>query len=166
VRREDRPSVLAALLAARGVRSLKRIDRTSCLDSFYAEVPCRYPAVFETLVAEYGWQELEIGDLDFASNPPGPSLGPLAKAVRYDPTLWDFLLHHRYLIFGRMSRGRYDPVAFDMNRPRGDDAPVVRVDHEEILSFNRLGRPTELARSLVAYVEGSVGGGAGRLTRA
>ncbi len=75
-------------------------------------------------------------------------------------------LRKGHLIFGRMSGGRYDPCAFDALRRKGSDAPVVRVDHEEILSFERLGQPTPLARSFKELLDSGLGvESRGRTTR-
>jgi hypothetical protein len=57
-----------------------------------------------------------------------------------------------------MSGGRYDPCAFNLTRRKGRDAPVVRIDHEEILSFQRLGQPSPLAQSFNAFLEQSLAG--------
>ncbi len=63
------------------------------------------------------------------------------------------------LDLGQMSGGRWDPCAFNMNESSGEDAPVVRVDHEEILSFDRLGRPTLLASGFGELLEAHLEGG-------
>ena len=67
--------------------------------------------------------------------------------------------HKGHLIFGRMSEGRYDPCAFDTMRRKGADAPVVRVDHEQILSFAAAGAANSswLARSKTYWSSVCVG---------
>ena len=130
-----------------GFRKLSKPRDATTLSVFYSQVPFRYPALFEDLCLSYYWADPVVGDIEFARNPVGDDLQGLASSVRYDSLLWDFLVAKGYLIFGRMSGGRYDPCAFDTRRRTGSDAPVVRVDHEEILSFQRLGQPTLLARS-------------------
>jgi hypothetical protein len=124
--------------------------------AFYGRVPFRYPPLFEELCLAYSWAEAVVGEVQFAANPSGADLHALAGSVRYDPLLWDFLVPKGHLIFGRMSGGRYDPCAFDITRRKGNDAPVVRVDHEEILSFERLGRPTPLASSFRELLDRSL----------
>ena len=98
-----------------------------------------------------------VGDIEFAANPAGADLKGLAASVQYDPQLWEFLVPHGHLVMGRLSGGRYDPCAFDMNRRRGRDAPLVRIDHEQILSFNRLGQPFLLAESFNAFLAERLG---------
>jgi hypothetical protein len=144
-----------------GFERLEQPRPEVCLSAFYSWVPFQYPRLFEHLALEFFWQKPEVGQVEFAANPSGRDLSGLADSVRYDPHLWNFLVGRGYLIFGRMSGGRYDPVAFDVNARKGHDAPVVRVDHEEILSFVRLGRPTELAPSFRAFLERNVVGAHG-----
>ncbi len=149
----------ATALASCGVHRLEAARDRACLAEFYRDVPIRYPASFEALCLSYWWTEAELGEVELAANPAGSDLQGLAESVRYDPYLWPFLATHGYLIIGRMSGGRYDPCAFDMNRQKQQDAPLVRVDHEEILSFERLGRPSGLAASFEALLDESLEGG-------
>ena len=145
-------------LAKLGIRRVVKRRDPSALAEFYADVHLRFPAVFERLCVSHSWTKAVIGEIALAANQAGPTLRGLSESVRYDPHLWAYLLPRGYLIFGRMSGGRWDPCAFDMNESSGEDAPVVRVDHEEILSFDRLGRPTLLASGfgdlLAAHLEG------------
>lgn len=125
----------------------------SCLEEFYEGIPLRYPRPFEALCLSHRWEQATIGEIELADNPPGTDLRSLAVSVRYDRLLWNFLLSKGYLILGRLSGGRYDPVAFDLNRTNREMAPIVRVDHEEILSFERLGRPKVLASSIETLLQ-------------
>lgn len=51
--------------------------------------------------------------------------------------------------FGRPSGGGYDRVCFDLRKGgRPMDAPVVVLDHESILSGNRIPKPRTLASGL------------------
>jgi hypothetical protein len=136
-----------------GFRKLSTPRSSASFSEFYRQVPFRYPPLFEELCLAYSWAEAVVGEVQFAANPSGVDLQALAGSVRYDSLLWEFLVPKGHLIFGRMSGGRYDPCAFDMTRRKGKDAPVVRVDHEEILSFERLGHPTPLASSFKGLLE-------------
>jgi hypothetical protein len=139
-----------------GFRKLSTPRDGSSFSAFYGQIPFRYPPQFEKLCLAYSWAEAVVGEVQFAANPSGADLQALAVSVRYDSLLWDFLVAKGHLIFGRMSGGRYDPCAFDMTRRKGNDAPLVRVDHEEILSFERLGQPTPLASSFKALLDRSL----------
>jgi hypothetical protein len=152
-------------LIRRGFRQLTRDRDATAFDTFYSQIPFRYPSLFEQLCRSYSWGDVELGELELAANPAGPDLSGLASSLAYDRILWAFLVPRGYLIFGRMSGGRYDPCAFEMNRRRASDAPVVRVDHEEVLSFERVGRPVELATSFKAFLDGNLNAERGRRTR-
>jgi hypothetical protein len=56
-----------------------------------------------------------------------------------------------------MSGGPYAPCAFDMHRHKRQDAALVQVDHEEILSHDRIGEPKLLADSFSAFLERELG---------
>jgi hypothetical protein len=156
---------LRAALARRGFRPLTAERDATAFDHFYSRIPFRYPSLFEDLCRSYSWPEVVLGDVEFAANPPGRDLSGLASSLPYDDTLWAFLVPRGYLIFGRMSGGRYDPCAFDMTRRKAADAPVVRLDHEEVLSFERVGRPVQLASSFKSFLDDNLGGERGRRTR-
>jgi hypothetical protein len=141
------------ILGAWGFRSLKTPRDSGSWVPIYQHVPYRYPPLLEALCLTYSWDEAVIGEVELAPNPEGAGLSGWASSVRYDSHLWDYLLPRGYLIFGRMSGGRYDPCAFNMIRRNGTDAPVVRVDHEEVLSFLRLGEPSLLAPSFRALLD-------------
>ena len=126
---------------------------SNCLEELYEGVPLRYPGPFEALCLSHEWEAATIGEIELAENPPGRDLQSLAAAVRYDRLLWEYLASKGYLIFGRLSGGRYDPVAFDLNGANREKAPIVWVGHEEILSFERLGNPKLLASSIEALFQ-------------
>ncbi len=152
-------------LIGQGFRQLVRERDAAAFDRFYSHIPSRYPGLFEELCRSYSWRAIVVGEVQLAANPAGPDLSGLAESLAYDPILWAFLVPRGYLIFGRTSGGRYDPCAFDMNRRKASDAPVVRVDHEEVLSFERVGRPVQLASSFRAFLDDNLAGVRGRRTR-
>jgi hypothetical protein len=161
------PEAYARVLGRHGFMKLASPRAPESLSSFYQRIPFRYPALFEALCLSYSWSDAVVGEVEFAANPPGEDLAGLSASVRYDPHLWAFLVPRGYLIFGRMSGGRYDPCAFNMTCRKGTEAPVVRVDHEEILSFQRLGQPSLLAASFSVFLKENLPReGRRRITRA
>jgi hypothetical protein len=151
-------------LRAVGIRLLSHARAAWCLDELYGRIPFRYPRLFENLCRFCRWEHATLGEVELAANPTSDDLSSFAQGVRYDSHLWEFLTPRGYLILGRMSGGRYDPCAVDTQRWKSDDAPVVRVDHEEVLSFGRLGQPTVIADSFQKLLEMGFSG-AGRRTR-
>ena len=156
--RDAVPERYADALTRCGFRKLATARDPASFGSFYSQIPFRYPALFEALCVSYSWAEAVVGEVQFAANPPGDDLRGLAASVRYDSYLWEYLVPQGYLIFGRMAGGRYDPCVFNLTQPKGRDAPVVRIDHEEILNFQRLGQPSQLAVSFNAFLEQSLAG--------
>ena len=140
-----------------GFRPLTARRDPACWSKFYRSVPFRYPRLFEELCLAYSWEQAVVGEVEFAANPRSGDLQALAAAVAYDCHLWDMLLPSGYLIFGRLSGGRYDPVAFDLHDRTSDDAAVVRIDHEEVLSFQRVGGVVRLAASFETLLKPILG---------
>ena len=55
--------------------------------------------------------------------------------------------------FARPEDGSYDPICFDARRRVNNrEYPIVRLDHEEILSNNRIGPPTTVSHSFYRFV--------------
>ena len=140
-------------LARRGLKRIEPPRDSASLADLYKGVSGRYPLSFETLCLRYQWEGATIGEVELADNPAGNDLRDLARSLRYDPILWDYLASRGYLVIGRLSGGRYDPCAFDLSRLGGSDGPIVCVDHEEVLSFNRLGTPKVMSPSFAALLE-------------
>ena len=138
------------------MRKLSLPREADSLEILYSGTSLRYPELFEELCLSHSWEDAEVGGVELADNPAASDLAALAMSVRYDPILWDFLVSQGYLVIGRMSGGRYDPCAFNSRGAKENRGAIVRVDHEEILSFERLGRPTVIATSLEALLKQEV----------
>lgn len=98
-----------------------------------------FPPLYERLVLTYRWLEVWTHKIRLFSNPPGASLDPLAKRIRGDPVFDGHLFACGYIPFG-LDINVYDPVCFNTNKQSSDgDCPVVRFEHEAMLSFDRIG---------------------------
>ena len=135
------------------IRRLSRPRDAESLEALYSGTSLRFPEAFEALCLSHSWEEAEVGEVDLADNPAADDLAGFARAVRYDRIIWDFLVTQGYLILGRMAGGRYDPCALNLRGARENRGAIVRVDHEEILSFERLGRATVIAPSIDALLK-------------
>jgi hypothetical protein len=58
-----------------------------------------------------------------------------------------------FLQFGLPHEGNYDPVCFDMKRRNSADAPIVQLDHEEILQSSRIPVVKEIAPSFAQFMQ-------------
>jgi hypothetical protein len=114
-----------------------------------AVLPAVYPKVFSRLWDEHLFSAFAVGDVRVAGNIRGEDES--LEALLSDPVLTDRLIAAGFLPFGRPSDGGYDRICFDARKKaRRGDAPVVRMAHESILSFDRLPRPVLLAEGFIA----------------
>jgi hypothetical protein len=132
-------------------RPIEVVTDTESLDTIYAELPAKFPHLYELLVLSYRWAEVDLKLFTLMANPPGPSLDGL---LHEDPHLWSFLLKSGYIQFGKGPDSDYDPVCFDIRsrKKKGRDCKIVKIDHEQILCYDRLKIVKELAPSFEELV--------------
>src|SRR5262249_11579522 len=83
----------------------------------------------------------------------------LANCIFRDPYLSPVLLEQGLLQFGQPGDAQYDPICFDTRRSQGADAPIVRIDHEDILSREGRGRIVEeISPSFQAFLQRAIAG--------
>ncbi len=125
----------------------------SQLDEVYAELPARFPKLFEQMVLSYRWAEVDLGTYTLLANPPAPDLNEFFRQISKDPGLWEALVPAGFIQFGKGPDLDYDPVCFDIKtRKQGGDCRIVKIDHEEILCNNRIKVVAELAPSFYQLV--------------
>jgi hypothetical protein len=118
------------------------------IEQLYANLPGRFPRLFELLLLSYRWAEVDLGLYRLLANPPGPGLGGFLQRMSKDPALWKCLMPAGYLQFGKGPDNDYDPVCFDMrSRNKNGDRRIVKIDHEEVLCNDRVKIRSELAPS-------------------
>ena len=119
------------------------------LEPLYAKLPMRFPRLYERLLLSYRWEEVDIGSCTLLANPAGPDVAGLFNEMSKDRALWDALIPVGYIQFARGSTGAsYDPVCFDTSALRKNrDCRVVRIDHEQILCYDRIKIIAEVAPS-------------------
>jgi hypothetical protein len=125
----------------------------SQLDELYAELPARFPRLFERMVLSYRWAEVDLGAYRLLANPAGHDFNGFFQQMTNDPVIWDALLPLGFMQFGKGPDLDYDPVCFDIKtRKQGRDCRIVKIDHEEILCNNRIKVVAELAASFYQLV--------------
>ncbi|MBW3622043.1 MAG: hypothetical protein KY468_01380 [Armatimonadetes bacterium] len=131
----------------------------SALDELYADLgrdcgPFRFPPLYERMILNIRWAQVDLEEFRLLANPPGPGLMALADELRKDEGLWEVLSPHGYIRFGMAPGGNYDPFCFDVRHPDSNgDCRVLQFDHEEILCYERIREVREVApnfRSLVS----------------
>ena len=73
-----------------------------------------------------------------------------------DKNLFPTLHEHSYIQFALPSGGSYDPVCFDIQRRVRDDAPIIQLDHEEILIRRRIRVVQEIAPTFTMFVKRAI----------
>jgi len=133
---------------SRAWRPIKFVTDPACLDPLYAVLPARFPPLYEFLILNYRWADVDLQSFTLLANPMGDDLKPLLKTISADQHLWNFLIRAGYIPFGRGSGGDYDPVCFELkSRKQNADFRIVKIDHEEILCFDRPKIIAEIAPS-------------------
>ncbi len=132
----------------------RRVDTgISLLDPLYSILPANFPPLFECLLTSFRWAEVDLGLYTLSANPPGPGLSGFQSEISRDKPLWSCLLQNRYTRFGKAPGGNYDPVCFDMRAPQESrDFPVVQIDHEQVLCYERVKVVSKLAPSFEELV--------------
>jgi hypothetical protein len=129
-------------------RPIRISTEQSALQALYANLPARFPPLYERLVLSYRWAEIDLGLFRLLPNPPGPGLDGLTAEFFRHRAMQEILFPNQCLQFGKGPDVNYDAICFDWSRRlRGGDCPVIQVDHEEILSHNRFKKVAELAPS-------------------
>ncbi len=112
----------------------------------------KYPRIFQSFFDEHLFSEFDIGPVTIFSNIRTEEHN--IQELLDDKDLIPPLVNAGFFPFGRSSTGSYDPVCFDVRgREDSNDAPVVQIDHESILSKNRLPKPKVLAEGLGRLLE-------------
>lgn len=109
------------------------------------------PALFEELALSFRWPEVSLGAVRLFPNVPAVDLQPLADSMFADPVLNNNLLAAKLVRIG-LSADNYDPICFDLKRMRYDDCPIVKLDHEAILTKDRIGGFEDLFDSFRDFV--------------
>ena len=130
---------------------------SSLLRPVYQKIPAPFAPLYEQLVLSYRWDMVYLDSFTLLPNPPGSDLGGLLAAMTQDAALWANLIPAGYVQFGRGPDMDYDPVCFDMkSRSDSKDYRIVKIDHEQILCYDRVRVVAELAPSFRHLVEQAV----------
>jgi hypothetical protein len=130
---------------------------TPWLDSFEALLPCPFPPSFRSLIRRYVFADFEVGPLWLPANTGEPLFYELSTFFVKDAHLFGTLIQNGFLPFARPDTGCYDPICFDTKRKlTHGEFPIVRVEHEAILCFDRIGSVWDVAPSFLDFVINSV----------
>lgn|SRR5271157_1950055 len=122
------------------------------------QLPQAWPKPYLSLVQRYRFCNFTVGPVMFFANTGQDLFYELSGNVFKDKHLFPTLHTCGYLEFGKAAGGSYDPVCFDTVHAHGGDAPVVRLDHEEILTYKRIPVGHEIASSFAEFLRRAVDG--------
>ncbi len=135
-----------------GITPCPQRSRTA-LTNLY-KLPARFPPLFEALLLNYSWEEIELPGFRLLSNPAGEDLERFESEIFSDDFLSNVLLKNGYVRFGKAPDYNYDPVCFSIReRQKDGDCAVFQLDHEAILCHENISVVTKLAPSFRALIQ-------------
>jgi hypothetical protein len=109
------------------------------IDSLISILPAKYPPTFMSLVTRYTFDEFNAKNISFFANHGSADSVELINAIPKDKSIFKTTTANGFLQFARPATGSYDPICFDTQKRRNDkECPIVRLNHEEILQFDRI----------------------------
>jgi len=83
-------------------RPVKVATDSSMLEPIYAQLPARFPRLYEELLLSYRWAEVDLGSYTLLANPLGPDLSRLQDSLYMGPNhLWKALVPAGYVQFAK-----------------------------------------------------------------
>jgi len=146
-----------ATLAHNGILIAQSKD-INWIDHLISILPAKYPPSFMSLITRYTFDEFTADKISFFANHGSADSEELINAIPNDKFIFKTTITNGFLQFALPSTGSYDPLCFDIRKRKNNkEYPVVRLDHEEILQFERIKIVEPLYSSLIemmqAYVE-------------
>lgn len=126
------------------------------VEELVQKLPQGWPKPFRSLIERYRFCSFEIGPLMFFANSGHELFYELSDRVFKDKGIFPTLHKNGFLQFGLPHEANYDPVCFNMKRRNRADAPIVQLDHEEILLRNRVRIIQEIAPSFGEFMQRAV----------
>jgi len=129
---------------------IKPLVESPWIEELESKLGCRFPVSFRSLVRRYRFLRFGLGPIELYANTGSDEEDELRLVVMRDPILSRITREGGYVHFARASTGSYDPVCFD-TRAAGSvrEYPVVRLDHEAMLCYERLRVIEEIAPSFL-----------------
>lgn len=138
---------------ARAGHVFEPISEAPWIVSFEAKLPFRLPPSFRSLVSRYRFGPFDVFGIRFFGNSGAGDLQDLVVASLRGPVLVRVCQRGGFLHVGRPSTGAYDPVCFDMTRRTNEgEAPLVCLEHEEILIGERIGGAKDYGASFAEMI--------------
>ena len=129
-----------AIIAKRGSRpKFVAMNTSEWVAPFEARLPHQLPPSFSSLLRRYRFPSFECADVLLFGNVNGRQIDDLVVKFFRDATLASVTQRSGFIQVGQPSNPSYDPVCFDLRaRTKTGEAPLVRLDHEDILIDGRV----------------------------
>jgi hypothetical protein len=135
---------------------IKRISPNPWVQDLVQKLPKRFPHLYLSLIERYRFCAFDVGTLMFLANTGQPVFQELSRKTFSDEGLYPTMHKDGFLQFGMTYTGDYDPMCFDMKQEHRGDAPIVRLDQEEILINDSIKIVEKVAPSLSAFIRTAI----------
>ncbi len=105
-----------------------------------------------SFISRYVFDGFELDKLNFFANSGSQNDSELAQAIFMDKIIFDGTSSNGFLFFARPEDGSYDPICFDIRSRKKREYPVVRLDHESILQFDKIRIVENVYPSLLEFM--------------
>lgn len=126
------------------------------IEELAEKLPQQWPEPFRFLIDRYRFSNIEVGPLMLFANSGHDHFYELSKRVFADKGIFPLLHRQGLLQFGLPQEANYDPVCFDMQHRNRGDAPIVQLDHEDILLRNRIRVVQQIAPSFSQFMQRAI----------
>jgi hypothetical protein len=139
---------------------IDRIEDAPWIGAFESRLGRRLPPSFSSLMRRYAFVPFEWGRVRFFGNSGTDDGNDFAIATACDPAIWQAMIKAGFIQFARPPGGNYDLICFDTTiRRKNRESPIVRVDHEAILIYDRVIVVEDLWPSFAELLESLLAGG-------
>lgn len=127
-----------ARLITEGV-GIEASNETKWTELLVSALPTKYPPSFMSLIGRYIFDQFTAEKITFYSNHGDNTDVDLSTAIFKDKIIFKTTTANGFLHFARPANGSYDPLCFDIRGGnKNKEYPIVRLDHESILQFDRI----------------------------
>jgi hypothetical protein len=127
--------------------NFQRIYSAPWIDEAQKQLPFEIPKCFSDFVRNYSFTDFEINHLHHYDNYDGSDRWCWHVALTLDLPIFDICKLNRFLPIGQPEQSNYDRICLDINRLKDGDCPIVQLNHEMILLWDRIEIVAELAPS-------------------
>lgn len=130
---------------------MKKADCSRWLSGLQYKLPKKFPPSYYSLISRYMFPAFQLGPVFMFGNTGENLYWELQFKLFKDEFMSHMLFENGYLHIGHPEEANYDPICFDMKK--GEEAPIVQIDHEEILCRSRIQVVKEIAPSFLELIE-------------